>query len=138
MKCQEAENTLAGVSYSVPTEEEESMFLNPLIFQLSRYKYFNTTYPSLLLNLEEPKALSKTTPTIGYNSNVYFVDKNMSLFEIFSFGLQLHNTSIITKEVKNWMGIENYLPSYTRESRGNFFETRLRGVTVVSNLSSKK
>lgn len=131
LKCSEAEITLGEVSNYPIAAEEEPMFQNPLIFQLSRHKYFNTTYPSLFLNLEEPEALAMTAPTIGYNSNVYFVNNNMTLFEIFSFGLQLHNTSIITKEVKNWMDMENYLPSYRREERGNFYQTRLRGVTVV-------
>lgn len=88
-----------------------------------------------MLNLEDPDVLSKSAPTIGYNANVYFSKSfgNVTLlFELFSFGLHLHNTTMQTKEVKNWMDIENYLPSYGLDRRGNFLETQLRGVTVVS------
>lgn len=89
-----------------------------------------------MLNLEDPDVLSKSAPTIGYNSNVYFSKSlgNLTLlFELFSFGLHLHKTTIQTKEVKNWMDIKNYLPSYALERRGDFLKTQLRGVTVVSN-----
>lgn len=108
------------------------------VFQLSRYKYFNTTYPTLLLNLDDPQRLAKIAPTIGYNSNIYFMIESSStveMFELYSYGLHLHNTTLKAQEVVNWTERENYHPSYKLNERGNFFETQLRGVTVVRNES---
>lgn len=86
----------------------------------------------LLLNLDfYPERVIKTASSIGYNSNVYFTNDNSSLYELYSFGLHLHNTTLRTKEISNWTDCEGYLPSYKLNERGNMMQTQLRGVTVA-------
>lgn len=108
--------------------------IDKVFFQMSQYKYFNSTYPTLLLNLHDPETLTRTAPTIGYNSNIYYTNPNFTnveLSELFSYGLHLHNTTIVTRTVQNWRECNDYRPNYGRRARGNFQGTMLRGVTVV-------
>lgn len=123
-------------------EEDESTIRRICLpFQLSRYKYFNTTYPTLLINLDgAAELLAKVAPRIGYSSNLYMANassgdsdgEEVKLFEIFSFGLHLHNSTMQLREVNKWTSIENYIPNYGRDPRRNFNGIQLRGVTVVS------
>lgn len=89
----------------------------------------------LLLNLDDPESLAGDAPKIGYDSNVYMTNYTddadpVKLYEVFSFGLHLHNSTLQYSEVANWTDKSKYLPSY--QTRGNFNGMRLRGATVVS------
>lgn len=101
-------------------------------FQMSLHKYFNTSFPTLLINFKD-NDLANIAPKIGFDSNMYMTTQsNDQLFEIFSFGLHLHNSSLQFKEVLNWTELRNYKPSYDKRERGNFHEIQLRGATVVN------
>lgn len=104
-------------------------------FQMSLHKYFNQSFPTLLINFQD-NDLANIAPKIGYDSNLYMTNESSDgvtqLFEIFSFGLHLHNSSLQFKEVKNWTELRNYKPCYDKQDRGNFNKIQLRGATVVN------